>query len=238
MVALPRFSLGLAPPGRMSAPMIVGGAIESRSASGYISATDISGGGFVAIKYSNIVLGNRTPDAVRYWSMLGAQLSGGQRSIIVPFLTDFWANSGNPIRSSGIPHSDGSFFSDGSGYSQTNIPATLAAAAAVNANPVTINIQTGQLLYGGEWFSISHSDGYPRSYVVTDIVSQVVNSDGSTTSVVAIRPPLRRATTINTPVKFDRPECTMKLKGGTYPTMDFSNYWWSTPEIDFIESFP
>ena len=239
MALLPVFSLDLAPPGRMMAPTIVGGAIESaRSLSGYTSAIDIFGGGFVAVKYADINLSNMSANRLLYWMGLSARLNGGQRSITVPLLTDFWANNARPIYTGGVPFSDGTAFSDGSNYKQSTIPAWLDVAAAVNANPVTIRLLNSQALYGGEWFSILHSDGYHRAYTVMEPLAGTSNSDGSVTMVVSIRPPLRAATIYRAVVSFSRPMCTMRLAPGSTITSEISQNWTAKPEISFIESFP
>ena len=91
-MALPplTFDLKRAPPGRMSAPRIVGASIEAGiSQSGISSAVDISGGGLVAIKYSNIQLKNSDATQLKYWNQLRGQLVGGVRQITVPFMVDF-----------------------------------------------------------------------------------------------------------------------------------------------------
>ena len=239
MALLPVFSLDLAPPGRMTAPTMIGGAIESaRTMSGYTSAIDVSGGGYVAVKYVEIFLGNASANKLRYWMGLSARLNGGQKSITVPLMTDFWANNGLPIYTRGIPLSDGTTFSDGTTYMQSNIPAQLDAAAAVNANPVTIRMINGQALWGGEWFSILHLDGRHRAYNVIEPLSTVVNGDGSQTISVSIRPPLRVATAYQIPVRFDRPMCTMRLAPGSTISTDIMPSWQAKPEISFIESFP
>ncbi len=65
----------------------------------------------------------------------------------------------------------------------------------------------------------------------------VDNGDGSTTYMVKIRSPLREAVPAGTFVRFNRPRCLMRLAPGSSITADISAFWWSTPDVSFIESF-
>lgn len=206
--------------------------------SGIASSVDLSGGGIVSIKYSNIQLRNATGQSLRYWSNLASRHNGGQRGILVPLLTDFYA----PLATGVAPvqfvrHSDGSPFSDGSGYGQPSISAIAVGAAAVNAAAMTIKIITGGTLNGGEWFEIAHPTKLNRVYNVTDILSFAPNADGSVNYSVLIRPTLREAITAGVTVNFYRPKCYMRIAPGSAISADIEKFWYATPEVTFIEKF-
>lgn len=245
-VPVPEFNLALAHPGRMSAPEIVGASIETgRSLSGLTGSMDISGGGFVTIKYSNILLDTKSPERVKYWSYLRSLLAGGQRSIIVPFMTDFWSPVvGQQYYTTTFKGAlastpdTGVTFSNAARLQVMIVKASLTGAVTLNQSTVSINILGGQSLTGGEWFEIKHFTKSYRAYCVTDVLSTAVQGDGSYTCAVNIRPPLRDYADINQSVRFYRPRCLMRLMPGTSIPFDMEKYWWSTPEITFVESFP
>jgi hypothetical protein len=267
-VVIPTFSLDLAPPGRMEMPNIVGASIETgRSLSGITGAADISGGGLVTVKYSNIQLGNANPAALKYWSYLALILNGGQRSIYVPLLTDFIApRPGNGPLYRQVPFSDGSGFSQidpasdpfsqpnifnmpnvfgntintvSSYFSESTISAMSVGSADLNAGAIIIKVLAGDTLVGGEWFEIQHPTKLYRVYGITDIDSSNYNpNDGTCTYNIGIRPTLREAVTDGTTIKFDRPRCTMRIQAGSKISVDVEKYWFGTPEVTFIESFP
>lgn len=238
-MTVPVYNLALAPPGRMTAPQIVGSAVEGgRTLSGLTSAADLTGGGLVAVKYSAIQLSNTTPDAQRYWSWLSAYLAGGVRSILVPLLVDRVSPFQGPYveRRVGITHSTEAMFSTGAGYAIGNAVAWIGAAQQ-NAGTVAIVIAGGPQIVGGEWFEIVHPTRGSRAYCITEIDAVTVNADLSRTYTVGIRPPLRDAVGQGAVISFSRPKTLMRLAPGTQMPNDIEKYWYSTPEVSFIESF-
>jgi hypothetical protein len=233
------FSLELCPPGRMTMPRIIGAGIEGgRSLSGISQAIDATGGGFVAVDYKMIQLGNVNQDRLRYFNRLGF-LNGGVRSIVVPLLVD--AVSPLALGASlfmASKFSDTSHFSDGSSFSQSAIAAVTVGAFALNASTIVIKILQGSPLQGGEWFGLFHPTKSNRAYLITDVDSKATNEDGSATYSVAIRPPLRGPIGDGSEVDFLRPRCVMRLAPGTTLSVDVEKYWYGTPDISFVESFP
>ena len=232
------FDLKRAPPGRMSAPRIVGASIEAGiSQSGLSSAVDISGGGFVAIKYSNVQLSNAGATQLKYWSQLRGQLVGGVRQITVPFLIDFM----QPRPAIGYDYADfactdGLTTTDGFGTTDMRPLTTCAGALALNAGQVTFSYPTSVAITGGEWFDLLHATKGYRSYEITDVISSSVV--GSNTSyVVAIRPTIREITASGAVMNFERPRCNMRLEPGTDMPFDIESAWVSRPEVSFIEAF-
>lgn len=229
----PELRLDLVPPGRMTMPNIIGGAVEGgRSLSGIALAADLTGGGFVAVKYSNIILKNTTSDALRYWSWLCAYLAGGRRSILVPMLIDYV----DPLPELSL-FSDGSTFSDGSLFSISGGFVVLNSSASVNAGTIVIRASSGANIDVGQWFEFSHAEKSARSYNITEIDSVTTNGSGTKTYTVGIRPPLRAAVPSGMQLRFRRPRCLMRLAPGSNPANDVEKYWQSTAEISFVESF-
>lgn len=240
-MALPELSLALLPPGEMAMPLITGAAIESgKTLSGLTSAVDVGGGGLVTIKYGRIQLGNSSPANLQYWSYISNYLSSSRRSIVVPLLTDRIAPTpaGVPLYLTGIRHSDTALFSDGVGYSQVSIEAYIAAPAAVNDAVVSIRLVEGSAPGFGMWFELNHPIRSYRSYCIQSVDAVTANGDGTTTYTCAISPPLRDAISAGVLAKFDRPRCVMRALPGANLRASVEKFWWSTPELDLIESFP
>jgi hypothetical protein len=234
-MAIEEFNLTLCPPGGLSFD-IVGAAIEApRSVSGITGAVDFSGGGFVTAKYTKISLGNRNGDALRYWSRLGALLAGGVQPIIVPLLTDFIAPAFTGLA---LPATfgDAATFGDGSTFAQSPIGAWAGADAKLAAGLMSIKLQAGCVLQGGEWFSVLHPALHHRVYRIRriDAVS-AADGDGAVTYTAAIRPTLRQAIAAGDTLEFVRPKCLMRLAPGASLPFEAEGYWISKPEVSFLE---
>lgn len=240
-MALLVYDLSLLPPGRSSMPEIVGSYIDvGRSQSGISSTVDASGGGLVRVKYSNVRLDPTNGVAARAWLNLRNQLLGGVRKIVVPLLVDNIQPIALGAAQSGTgTFSDGATFSDGGLFTTPNVTAYLTGAAAVNAGVVTLKVTSPLPLTGGEWFDLFHFTRLWRAYTITDILSaSAPDANGAITYSVAIRPPLRDAAADQSVANFIRPRCIMKLDTGSMMTVDFEKYWWATPDVSFIESWP
>lgn len=238
-MTIPELSLSLLPPGRMTAPRVVGGVIKGgRSQSGPGRVIDVSGGGFVTVKYANISINHQRIASARYFQKLTARLSQGRMSILVPLLTDPTAPfvPGEKYdQGFSMPFSDGSLFSDGSGFGQSQIVATLYAASALNAGTIQIAMQRGGELFGGEWFEIAHPTKSSRAYTISEI-DDAVKVGATTVYTVAIRPTLREVVDAGTFLRFERPRCIMQVEGEM--SMEITRPWNSRPEITFVEAFP
>lgn len=239
-MATPKWSLRLLPPYKMSLD-IAGAAVESpRAMSGITQAVDYSGSGYRIAKYQQIQLWR--PEQHRYWKQMAAYLRGGVRSVVVPLLTDWTVpviNPGiDPIRYL-TPHSDKTSFSDSALYSQSAVQASLTQDAALNSATILITVFAGGGIYGGETFSIAHTTKGPHCYDITE-VDGATSPDpvtGAVTYQIGIAPNLREFTSAVTLLKFDRPECLMRLAPGTSMPWEPEGYWQSKPDVSFVESF-
>lgn len=139
---------------------------------------------------------------------------------------------GRPIMSyAPLPHSDGSYFTDGTGHTQPVIVSYAVGAHDINATQVRIRFDVGSALRGGESFSVwTPAQGW-RLY---DIIG-VEEDDGE--FVCAITPWLRDGFSDGTPIEFDRPRCTMRLAEPKAMDFEFSVNPAPVPDAAFVEYF-
>jgi hypothetical protein len=231
--------LGFLPPGRMTAPRILGGAAEGGMAmSGVSVASNIAGAGFVAVDYLEIQTSNVLQLKLRYFNRMAQAMRSGVRQCVVPLLTDFYAPADKSAKLGHVGFSDGATFSDTTDFSEP--PVTGYVAASANAGDATIQVAvvggTG-VLEGGEWFGVQHASKSFRAYCVTDIDSVTQDANGNNVYTVAILPTLRDAITVDMNVDWWRPRCLMRLASGFNPDIDVSSYWYATPALKFVEAF-
>lgn len=241
------YDLDLLPPGSMTGPRIVGGTVESGSSlSGVSTASDVTGGGFVALDYDMIWVGNTEPAKMRAAQRLSNALAGGVRQIVVPLLVDFFAPVALGAGQILSKFSDSSMFSDGSEFSQPPVAGIVIADAAVGAGSLQVSVIGGTtVLQGGEWFGLNHTAtdnpyrlpaGF-RAYNVTDATLTGVDGTGNNVYTIAIRPTLRDPIAAGAVVDWWRPRCTMRLKPGFAPSIQVEKYWYTTPSFSFVEAF-
>ncbi|MCK1503858.1 hypothetical protein [Bradyrhizobium sp. 18] len=130
-----------------------------------------------------------------------------------------------------IPHSDGALFSDGSGYYQSIIDIT-AAAAALRATSLDITINYAGELMGGESFSIEHETMGWRVYEIA-----TVSMDDGVAGTITFMPPLREAIPANTQLEFDRPRCVMRLAKTSSMDLSVQPWTFNSASVDFVETF-
>lgn len=160
------------------------------------------GGGRIAVEMSDFDLDE--PEVAIAWDAIDAYMDGGLRAMIVP-LCD--AVHQPAFYFDGVPHSDGTPFSDETLYDTPGTDVSLSSDAALRATIIQIDITA---LNGNPlgWFSIDHATWRHRCYKVAEILAQT-----STTATISIRPPLREATTAGASLDFDEPRCVMRIDG-------------------------
>ncbi|GBD48105.1 hypothetical protein [Methylopila sp. Yamaguchi] len=194
---------------------VVGGSIEGlRSlANDTPDRFGVGRGGLWKLTYADIWL--ETEQEYRAWRALRARQRNGSGVMVVPVLRRLWFAQALGVPADQIPHSDGTFFSDGAGYAGQTIGASLTAAAAHGATEIQVRILGAQPLQGAEPFTIVHPVAEARLYEVAgvnamaDVVvsGQVVGYDYT----IEINPPLREPTAAGTELDFDNPRCLMRL---------------------------
>lgn len=210
---------------------LVGGAIEApKSVSGITQVIDFSGGGFWKLDLKKVQL-FADRDVHRAYLQMRGELDGGVGRVVVPLINDLVA----PSRVSGITHSDGTIYDDGTSYYGSSTVAFISTAASVRATTVTIRVDDGEDPAVPDHFSIYHlTKGWCLYQIKT--VDTIVTSGSSRVATVSIKPPLRGAVPSGAFCDFWRPRCTMRLPaGGTMP-WDPEKWWVSTPTVSLIEA--
>ncbi|MDX0759810.1 hypothetical protein GOD80_26180 [Sinorhizobium medicae] len=202
---------------------------------------ETSGGGIVTAVYERCVLQADDTERHEIINWLGARGNGGYRFFNVPIINDgigpFPIISGKkrPIIK-GIPHSDGSFFSDDSGYSQATVYGEVTEAASLGAGILKMRVYgAARPLRWSDWFSIYHPTKGWRAYRYWEVISKT--SETNPLYTLAIAPPLREAVTIGTRVELARPMCVMKFPRGVTVPWDYEGWYQSRPTLQFTEAF-
>jgi len=211
-----------------------------RNGNGESQTIELSGGGLVTATYEDCKI--RDPEQYEYVNYLGARFNGGFRFINVPIITDWFGpfpKGGNIpmpfIRP--IPHSDGSYFSDGAGYSQASVWGEITAAASLNSGVISMRVYgLSRALRWSDWFSIYHQTKGWRAYRYWDVLSRD-DGDGFADYTLALAPPLREAVAVGTRVEFARPRFVAKFKADfTLPSV-VEAFFVTTQTIQFSEAF-
>lgn len=212
-------------------PIVVAG---PRSIAGVTARARIDGGAALwSAEFVDVPLRSRNDFA--QWSAIEALLDGGVQPVVVracdPKLVPWPLYQGQPVTSLDVvPHSDGAFFSDETGYAGSIIVARLFAAAAAGATTVQIRVVRAGEFRGGERFAINHPTFGWRMYVIRTITN--VAADVLT---VTIRAPLWEAAAAGTELEFDAPRCTMVLDGPDAISRDTELRRFGTGAASFIE---
>lgn len=186
-----------------------------------VIATD--GGGRWVAQYGNAPLNRR--EKVMAWRAARAILDGGTVPIIFPVCD---ARHQPVLGSRGVPHSDGSPFSDESLYSGGGGTVHAAADAPLRSTSMTLAIETlGKPLIGGERFSIDHPTWRHRMYEIKTI-------DGEQ---ITFRPPLREAVAAGTEINFSDPRCVMRLAAESDMAAPLNGPRTATGSITLVEDF-
>lgn len=177
-----------------------------------------------------------TRDAVLTWRAIQAYLEGRLGEIDVPLFD--YENAFAPYATGldwaallvPVPHSDGAYFSDGSGYVVGEIEDIVtASSAALRATSVTVTVNYGPTLQPGMIFEITHTSKGPRWYVVT--------SHEDDTGVMTFRPPLREAVGAGARMIFTNPKCRMRLAADSSMALALEMPRFGFPSVEFVESF-
>ncbi|RVG73041.1 hypothetical protein CN223_26790 [Sinorhizobium meliloti] len=219
---------------------VTGSSIDGgRNGVGEGQTIEMSGGGIVTATYEDCKIKN--PEHYEYVNWLGARLNGGFRFINVPIITDWFGPfpkvGGIPSPTvKDIPHSDGSYFSDGAGYSQATVYGEITEAAVLNAGIIKMRVYgLNRPLRWSDWFSIYHTTKGWRAYRYWQVISKT--SEENPVYTLAIAPPLREAVAVGTRVEFARPRFVAKFKSDfTLPSV-VEAFFVTQQSIQFVEAF-
>jgi len=158
----------------------------------------------------------RREDQARSLRVVLAQLQGRynylRTSICDRYRVSRREMGATPISGRGVPHSDGAYFSDDTGYRLAGGTAPLVASAAAGSSQIILD--TSIPLVPGTFFSINS-----WLYVIDSIEDPIDLDNPGTQRVVNVSPPLRQAVSTDDEVNFDA-ECLWRLAAddtGTLP---------------------
>lgn len=227
-----------------------GGGLEGpRDGTGFGAAIDFTGGGLVTAAYEKCYA--QAPEEHGYINKIAAYCNGSVRAVNVPILTDWMGPfplvDGKPRPFVGtLKHTDGSYFTDGSGYTEAAVFGTVARAAPVHSGQIVINVY-GAARYltnlRSEWFSIQHPTKGWRAFrnwetsdptPVTETIGPVTYNGYQYT--IAIAPALREAVEAGERVELVRPRCVMRLPKGFTLRWEFEGFYRASPSMEFIEA--
>lgn len=223
---------------------VVGSAMNGgRNLAGQSISIDTSGGGIVTASYEQCFA--QAAEEHEYLNWLGARLNGSIRFINVPIRTEWWGPfptiNGRPRPMiTGITHSDGTYFSDGAGYSQATVWGTVVSM--INTGVLRIRVfGMSRPLRWSDWFSIYHATMGWRAYRYWDVIER--HDDGSSDGydyqeyTLALAPPLREAVSAGDHIEFGEPKFVASLQSGTTIPWEVESFWVSRPTLQFTEAF-
>ncbi|MCM2293029.1 hypothetical protein NAC44_11920 [Allorhizobium sp. BGMRC 0089] len=230
----------------------VASAVEGgRNLAGQTVSMAITGGGYVRCTYSDCVLERDDTERHEVVEWLAQRGNGSFRFFTVPIINrdigPFPSINGRkrPVIT-GIPHSDGSLFSDGSGYSQATVFGKVLSTASVGAGQMSIRLYgAARDLRWSDWFSILHPTKGWRAYAYWEVISKSAQGSEIVGGVdlsyrdytLAIGPALREAVSAGDYVEFSAPRCVMKFAPDFSLSTGFSGFLSARPTLQFVEAF-
>lgn len=189
-------------------------------------------GWWVATFTEFIVHQQNGEERVLLWEAISGLLGGRESPIVMPVdvkgrrplpagVTDLLIDAEEDL-----PHDDGSFFDDDSGYLTSWIEVELAADAALRATTLSLTKGACGTLQSGHRFSIGE-----RLYQIKSVTSQ-----DTTSATVTINFPLREAVLGGTHCEFDFPVCKMRLSSDQEMDLDLNVVRHGFPSINMVEA--
>lgn len=177
---------------------------------------------------------SRDPDSVLCWRAILALLKGRANTLLIGPYDKSNAPAGVEGTSYGgqVVHSDATDFSDGTEYQQAETPATLAAAIAVGATTVYVQMTVGHMPEPGQYFSILERLFWIETAEETAIANKWE---------LAVWPPARDAITAGQvedglAVEFDEPRAKMRMAQTTSGQLTLRARYRSSPSLDLVEA--
>lgn len=145
------------------------------------------------------------PAQWRVWRMLCLHIQGGGE-VVVPIADQPQRPfaEGQTVLP-GVPHSDGSPFSDGSLYQTNALRYELAEPVKEGDTHAVIRRLSGAPLRGGEWWTLIHPGPGPRAYCIGGLDPEV-----NDVREVWFGCPMRSDMAAGSPIDFENPRTTVK----------------------------
>lgn len=174
-----------------------------------------------------------TNSMIRAWRGIANQAEGQLNPIVIPI----WDFPRSPLYNDtcnaypGVPHSDGSPFSDGSLYASTLTEfRTEGVSSGVT---VTVNKEVPATLEPGHRFSVRLLVAGEYRYNTYEI-NRIVSQDDTTAQFI-VRPPLRNSIPDDTRLEFDFPVLQVKLATDNEMFLPLDLNRRSFPSVNFYE---
>lgn len=165
----------------------------------------------------------------KLWRAIGGLAEGRLNSLLIPICEagrrPVPAGSVDDDINVSVPHSDGTYFSDGSGYVTQYTEVVTTAGAAVRATTLVLAKPAVTELEPGQRFSIGE-----RLYQIKSVTEQ-----DDTSATVKIWPPLREFVGVGAQLEFDRPVLRVRLATDSEMDLPLEYGRWSFPSVNFLE---
>jgi hypothetical protein len=170
-----------------------------------------------------------TRDQLLEWRGLIASFEGGLNPFVIGVFDERQAPTpdGMPLMIEDIPHSDGTLFSDGSGYSQSSIEVIAKDGWQDGDVSAVLKVVSAGPLSRGMYFSVA------------DRLSMIVKPPDQSGDEVEVRfwPPARLPVAANVEANFHNPTLTAQLADPKSGAIDLSGMYYGEPTIEIVESF-
>lgn len=172
--------------------------------------------------FGNVIIRNR--QHVLAFRALGVLLEGRLNPVLVPRCGDYQPKPATGW-SEGVPHSDGTPFSDDALYQGTTIGAVAAAAAPARAVTLDVVIANAGLIQAGQDFSVGE-----RMYRI-----KRADYTAPTRATLKFWPVLREAVPAGAVLNFDSPVCRMRLVDDSQMDLELQLRRFGQPTVQFLE---
>lgn len=222
-------------------------AMASRSGGRSIAGTEqvtVSSSGFWRAKISFLVMRKVVGGAVRKqdsqlaWRAMLANLQGRSNA----FLIGPCDHGNTPAYIAGdtevdpLPHDDGTFFSDGTGYVQPATPAHVAGNYAAGSTSMIVNMLGGHTPEPGQYFSVGE-----RMFLIKSAALYGGSLMAPFTPAywqLSIWPEVREAISDGAWAEFDDPVCLMQFASDDTGELAIAKLQAASPSIDLVEASP
>lgn len=176
----------------------------------------------------------RDADTILVWRALLAKLEGRTNILKIGPYDGLNAPAGVAGTSYGglTAHSDTAPFSDASHYAQAQTPAAVAAAYAVGATTVYVNMLAGHEPEPGQYFSV-----FDRMFLIKAAAETTTADKWELT----VWPPAREAVTaaqvaVALPAEFDEPQCKMRFAQDGTGQLQLEQLYRASPSLELVEA--
>lgn len=187
-------------------------------------AADVISGdaGFWVATFGSVVVTTR--ERIITFNAIASMLEGRLYPILVPYCHAYQPVDDSAIHEA-VPHSDGTFFSDGTGYVGSGTSIMITADRPERAVTGSVTIIHGDTLQPGQVFSFDE-----RMYRLSSVV---YTSD--TAANIKWHPPLREAVSAGAELEFTRPVCRMRLASDDEMMLTLDMNRRGFPTVNFVE---